>query len=83
MQTLQVCMSQNYFEVDDKLYSAKNVFIMGNPLSPLLAEICINHLEAGIMKHPYSKYLPFWHQYVDDALSGWTGTWGQLETIAF
>lgn len=38
-ETLHTCLPENYFEFNEKIYSAKDGLIMGNPLSPLLAEI--------------------------------------------
>lgn len=52
---------------------------MVNPLSLLLAEIFMCHLENKIMSHPLSKYLLIWYRYVDDIISCWTGTSRQLD----
>lgn len=54
---------------------------MGNPLSPLLAEIFMNDLENKI--HPSSldsKFL-YWYRYVDDVLACFVGTDRQLQTF--
>lgn len=49
---------------------------MGNPLSPLLAEIFMNNLENKFHKHSISKRFLYWHRYVGDIiaiLQGLTG----------
>ena len=42
---LTVCLKQNYFQFQNKIYSCSKGLIMGNPLSPLLAKIFMNNLE--------------------------------------
>lgn len=51
---------------------------MGNPLSPLLADIFVNHLELIIHKHPQIQHFIYWYRYVDDILTCFTGTKRQL-----
>ena len=41
---------------------------MGNPLSPLSAEIFMDNLESEIEKHPLFTRFLFWYGYVDDSL---------------
>lgn len=38
---------------------------MGNQLSPLLAEICMNKLEENIYNHPIKQFL-YYFRYIDD-----------------
>lgn len=46
MQSLfSVCLTQNYLKFNDKNYIEKESLPMSSPLSPLLAEIFIDHLE--------------------------------------
>ena len=54
---------------------------MGNPLSPLLAEIFMNNLEDIISKHPLFKKCIYWHRYVDDILVCFNGTYRQIDTF--
>lgn len=35
---INVCLKQNYFDLNNKLYSSKEVLIMSNSLAPLKAE---------------------------------------------
>ncbi|CAG9828424.1 unnamed protein product [Diabrotica balteata] len=52
---------------------------MGNPLSPLLSDIFMDHLETKISKHPVLKQFLYWWRYVDDVLECFTGTNRQLD----
>lgn len=77
LDTLKTCLEQNYFEFDRTLYSSGEGLIMGNPLSPLLAEIFMDSLEDKISKHIFKKFI-YWYGYVDDVLACFTGTDRQL-----
>lgn len=54
---------------------------MGNPLSPILAEILMDNLEKTIHKHHLSKNCIYWYRYVDDILACFIGTDRQLHTF--
>lgn len=51
---------------------------MGNPLSPLLAEIFMNNLEETIHKSDLHNLFLYWYRYVDDILTCFIGTNRQL-----
>jgi hypothetical protein len=78
---LKTCLDQNYFQFNDKIYSSKEGLIMGNPLSPLLADIFMNDIEKSIHKHPLSNKFLYWYRYVDDIIACFTGTSRQLNTF--
>lgn len=78
---LRVCMNQNYFHFNEEIYSCKDGLIMGNPLSPLLAEIFMDNLEKIIHKHPMSNKFIYWYRYVDDIIANFTGTTRQLDSF--
>lgn len=75
---LEICLDQNYFQFNNKIYTAQDGLIMGNPLSPILAEIFMCNLENIIESHHLFKYCQFWYRYVDDILVSFTGTNRQL-----
>ena len=52
---------------------------MGNPASPLFAEIFMNNLEKKIFKHPLSKHILWWYRYVDDIFYIFKGTERQIK----
>lgn len=79
LNTLEVCVQQNYFEFNNEFYTSKEGLIMGNPLSPLLAEIFMDNIESIISKHPLFKKFIYWYRYVDDVLACFIGTERQLD----
>lgn len=78
MNSFEVCLKQNYFQFDNKIYTCENGLAMGNPISPLAAEIFMDNLEISIKKHQYFKSFLFWYRYVDDVLACFVGTERQL-----
>ena len=54
---------------------------MGSPLSPLLAEIYMSHLEDEILspQNVFFNNIKFWKRYVDDILVVWSGSERQIE----
>lgn len=76
---LDLCLSQNYCQYDNKFYIQNSGLAMGAPLSPLLADIFMSHVEEVIMSsHEAKNYIKFWYRYVDDVLACFTGTRRQL-----
>ena len=64
----KVILEQNYFTFDNKYYLQRDGLAMGSPLSGILAEIYLNHIETNEIlstknKH-YKKFL-FYRRYVD------------------
>ena len=78
---LETCLHQNYFSFDGKYYFSNEGLIMGNPLSPLLAEIFMNNIEKMIFKHPLTNKILYWYRYVDDILVCFIGTTRQLNVL--
>ena len=81
LEALSVCLDQNYFEFDNTVYISKEGLIMGNPLSPLLAEIFMDNLEKVIHQHNLSNNFLYWYRYVDDILACFVGTERQLQSF--
>lgn len=79
LQLLSLCLNQNYLQFNDNFYKPTTGLPMGSPLSPLLPEIFMNHLENKIQQLPLAKNLIYWHRYVDDVLIMWKGTKRQLD----
>ncbi|KAK9890817.1 hypothetical protein WA026_012160 [Henosepilachna vigintioctopunctata] len=57
-----------------KFIVSKSGLIVGNLLSPLLAEILMDELENSIQINPNFKHFVFWYRYVDDIITCFTGT---------
>ncbi|XP_031352513.1 uncharacterized protein LOC116177636 [Photinus pyralis] len=63
---------------NNKTYKMEDGLPMGNPISGLLANIFIDHLELRIKNLPNFKHVTTWLRYVDDIFVIWTGTIEQL-----
>lgn len=79
--SLAACLDQNYFEFNNSIYVSKDGLIMGNPLSPLLAEIFMDNLESKIHQNALSKNCIYWYRYVDDIITCFVGTDRQLQSF--
>lgn len=44
---LEICLDYNYFACNNIIYSLKEGYIIGNPLSPLLAKIFMYEIEIS------------------------------------
>ena len=55
---------------------------MGGPLSALVADVYMCHLEDVILSSPFSSSVSFWSRYVDDILCIWTGTKVEIESFS-
>ncbi|KAK5644291.1 hypothetical protein RI129_008136 [Pyrocoelia pectoralis] len=51
---------------------------MGSPISGLLADIYVDHIEEQITQLPEYTHVSLWRRYVDDILCFWTGTMQEL-----
>lgn len=65
---LKLCFYQNDFEFNNKIYINDQGLIMGNPLSSLLTEICMDDIEKTIYNHSLSTNFIYWYRYVDEIL---------------
>ncbi len=64
IELVKICSSNTYFRFRDHLFKQDSGLPMGSPLSPILAEFCMQSLEESIVDgHPFIK---FWVRYVDD-----------------
>jgi hypothetical protein len=76
LEMLNTCIQQNYFKFNQEIYKQINGLPMGNPLSPLLAEIYMAHFEKIIFNsnNKHIKQITFWARYVDDIFCIFKGT---------
>ena len=64
IETAKLCMKQNFFQFREKTYQVNFGTNMGNPLSPLIAELFMADFEMKLKKE---NLLPrVWIRYVDD-----------------
>lgn len=80
---INICLKQNYFRFDDKIYLQNDGLAMGSALSPFLAEFFMDYIEKTLFdyKHPLLEYIFTWIRYVDDVFCIWTGTKRQLDNF--
>ncbi|XP_064632716.1 uncharacterized protein LOC135491023 [Lineus longissimus] len=70
MQLLEFVLSTTYFKFDGQLYQQKFRTAMGNPVSPIVANLYMEHLEQTAIASAPTQFKPrFWKRYVDDVLS--------------
>lgn len=62
---LKLCISQNVFQFQNKLYGQIEDTAMGNPLSAFVAEDFLSRFKKKI-KTTYVTFLKIWIRYVDE-----------------
>ena len=66
---IKVTINQNYFEHNGRFYKPKQGVAMGSPISGLIAEIYLQHLEKTYIKHWLEgKEIIYYNRYVDDII---------------
>ena len=66
---LNTVLKQNYFRYEDKIYQPSKGVAMGSPLSGLMAEIFLQHLENTHIRHIMENQgITLYTRYVDDIL---------------
>ena len=70
---LNLCLYQNYCQLDNNFYTQKNDLSSVSPKSLLLAEIFMPHVEHKLHSSTHSLNQYFWVKFVT-IFSIWTGT---------
>lgn len=81
---LKEALKQNYFKFNDKYYSQPNGLAMGSPLSSLLANVYLNHIENKYIFSDLNKQknkITEYHRYVDDTILIFKGNTRQLDLL--
>jgi hypothetical protein len=81
---LHEVLNQNYFEFDGKYFSQTDGLAMGSPLSGVLADVYLNHIENKFIfsdKNKSRNKILFYHRYVDDTLLLFNGNARQLSSL--
>ena len=71
IELIALCIKENVFEFDDKIYKQISGLSMGNPLSALLANIYMEFFERDILKKINTHLDLIWYRYVDDIFICW------------
>ena len=69
VELIELCTKDMFFQFNNEFYEQIYGFAMGNPLSPVLAGLFLEHVETEILPK-YTGIKPvFWKRYVDDIIS--------------
>lgn len=65
---VQICLNSTCFEFEGSFYKQIFGIAMGSPISPVVANLVLEHLEQSVIKKlPFT--LPFYFRYVDDIIT--------------
>lgn len=80
---LSVCTKGNCFKFNDKFYIQDHDLAMCKPLSPLLADVFMDHLENRLFASSTvaSKHVLYWYRYVDDVICLFNCTHRKLDIL--
>ena len=65
---IQLCTKNMYFRFEDNFYEQIHGLAMGNPLSPVLACLFLEHIEMEKLPSYPGVGFRYWKRYVDDVL---------------
>ena len=73
---LLIALDQNFFNFSNVTYKQEGGLNMGSNLSPILADIFMNHIETNIIaiNNLFKSHIIFWARYVDDVLAIFKGS---------
>jgi len=68
---VSLCLKSSYFSFKGKIYEQTHGVAMGSPLSPLIANLNMEHFEKKALKSfPFTR--EEWKRYVDDIFAKWS-----------
>ena len=68
MDLLNLCLTSTYFQYNGKHYKQLHGTAMGSPVSVVVAEIVMQHVEERALA-TCRQTIPLWLQYVDDTFT--------------
>ena len=75
---IKLCVTNNVFSFNGSYFKQKFGCSMGNPLSPLLANLYMEYFETVLLS-PIKPPNMIWYRYVDDIFSYWDEKWGNFD----
>lgn len=80
----RIVLKQNYFRFQNDFYVQKDGLAMGSPLSSILSEIFLNHIENEHLFSDTNRFrekITFYYRYVDDTIVLFNGNSRQLSLL--
>ena len=69
MELINLCLDNTYFQLGDNFYEQRQGLAMGSPLSPILADLYMEWLEAKVKVQDKEGHIKMWKRYVDDVFA--------------
>ena len=66
--SFEMCLSSTYFTFQNELYKQKQAAVMGSPISPIVANLYMEHYESRALDTAHTRP-SMWYRYVDDAMT--------------
>ncbi|XP_044764540.1 uncharacterized protein LOC123321102 [Coccinella septempunctata] len=76
-QILNLCLKQNFFQFDNKIFEQIQGLAMGYPIAPYLADRYMDYFEKTHIfnwGNEFSPLIVYYYRYVDDIIILWKGT---------
>ena len=68
-----MCFEKNVCTFKDVVYQFEDGLPMGNPFSPLVADVYMTDIEAKLRDNQLYDHVLLWRRYVDDVFCVWNG----------
>ena len=69
LKLIEICLNSTSFAYDNNIYQQIKGTPMGSPVSVVIAEIVMQHIETNILSQNDNIIFLFWFRYVDDILA--------------
>lgn len=79
MELISLCLKQNYFNYENKIYKQIEGLAMGSSIAGAIASLYMLNLEEQISTLELYKYVVLWNRYVDDILDVWSSSMDNLD----